>query len=123
MEFRNKSAIYLQIAEEFALNILKYKWKSDEKVPSVRELAIELEVNPNTVMRTYSHLQDLNIIYNKRGIGYFISPDAHSIVTDMLKKQFKEEDLPLIFNKMHLLNISIQELETYFNEWKKNKNL
>ena len=66
MEFREKEAIYMQIADEFAVKILLSKWKADEKVPSVRQLAIELEVNPNTVMRTYAYLQENNIIYNKR---------------------------------------------------------
>ena len=65
MEFRDKQAIYIQIADYFGNNILKDIWKADEKVPSVRQLAVELDVNPNTVMRTYNHLQENNIIYNK----------------------------------------------------------
>ena len=100
MEFREKQAIYMQIADEFAVNILNNKWKADEKVPSIRQLAIDLEVNPNTVMRTYSYLQESNIIYNKRGIGYFVGEDAQKIILDMMKKRFKDNELPELFKKI-----------------------
>ena len=122
MEFREKQAIYMQIADEFAVNILNNKWKADEKVPSIRQLAIDLEVNPNTVMRTYSYLQESNIIYNKRGIGYFVGEDAQKIILDMMKKRFKDNELPELFKKMTLLKIEVKELESYFEEWKKNRN-
>ncbi|MBC8344373.1 MAG: GntR family transcriptional regulator [Bacteroidetes bacterium] len=121
MEFREKEAIYMQIADEFAVKILLSKWKADEKVPSVRQLAIELEVNPNTVMRTYAYLQENNIIYNKRGIGYFVGMDAKNIILEMMKKRFKEDELPEIFKKMKLLSIDMKELESYFEDWKKMK--
>jgi GntR family transcriptional regulator len=122
MEFRDKQAIYLQIADEFSINILQDKWKAEEKVPSVRQLAIELEVNPNTVMRTYAFLQDNNIIFNKRGIGYFVDKEAKNIILNMMKQRFKEEDLPELFKKMQLLKINIAELESCFKEWEKSTN-
>ena len=110
MEFRDKQAIYIQIADYFGNNILKDIWKADEKVPSVRQLAVELEVNPNTVMRTYNHLQENNIIYNKRGIGFFVSPEAKKILTEDLKKQFIEVELPELYRKMKLMGISNDDL-------------
>lgn len=77
MEFNNKKSIYLQIADYFYENILRKQMNDNDRIPSVRELAIKIEVNPNTVMRTYQHLQEEQIIYNKRGIGYFIAEQAH----------------------------------------------
>ena len=118
MEFRDKQAIYMQIADYFGDNILQTKWMADEKVPSVRQLAVELEVNPNTVMRTYTHLQDTGIIYNKRGIGYFVSPNAKNILLDMIKQQFIEVELPEFYRKMQLIGLSFKDLEKMFNNWK-----
>ncbi len=122
MEFREKQAIYMQIAEYFRNNILRDKWKADEKVPSIRQLAVELEVNPNTVMRTYTHLQESNIIYNKRGIGYFVSPDAKESILEVVRMKFIDDDLPVIFNNMNMLEISIDEFEKLYMEWKTKNN-
>jgi len=119
MNFRNDKAIYLQIADYFYESILTKDMNSDERIPSVRDLAIETEVNPNTVMRTYKHLQDSNIIYNKRGIGYFISEDAYTITHNMKKEEFITERLPAFFKSMQNLNISISEIQKLFTDFKK----
>ena len=119
MNFRNDKAIYLQIADYFYESILTKDMNSDERIPSVRDLAIETEVNPNTVMRTYKHLQDNNIIYNKRGIGYFISEDAYIITHNMKKEEFITERLPAFFKSMQNLNISISEIQKLFTDFKK----
>jgi len=116
MEFRDKQAIYMQIADYFSNNIMQEEWKADEKVPSVRQLAIDLEVNPNTVMRTYTHLQESGVIYNKRGIGYFVSPSAKTILIDMIKQQFIEVELPEFYRKMQLIGLTIKDLEEMFKK-------
>ena len=59
MEFRDNEAIYLQIAAFVGKNILLHKWPAEQKIPSVRDLAIELQVNLNTVMRSYEFLEKL----------------------------------------------------------------
>jgi DNA-binding transcriptional regulator YhcF (GntR family) len=74
MEFRENQAIYLQIAELICERILLKQWASEDKVPSVRELAVQLEVNPNTVMRTYDFLEQKDIIFTKRGMGFLYLP-------------------------------------------------
>lgn len=114
MEFRDNKAIYLQIADYVCEHILLEKWKADEKVPSVRELAVEMEVNPNTVMRTYEFLQNKNIINNKRGIGFFIADDAIGNVKSYRKVQFIDEELPVVFRNIYLLNIGFDELEANY---------
>lgn len=110
MEFRDKQAIYLQIADIICENILREKWAEQEKIPSVRQIAVELEVNPNTAMRTYAHLQDLGIISNKRGIGYFVSKKGVDITKKHMKQQFINHELPRFFNSLELLDISLEEL-------------
>ena len=117
MEFRDNKAIYLQIAEYVCEHILLGKWKKEEKVPSVRELAVALEVNPNTVMRTYELLQTKNIINNKRGIGFFVAEDAESQVKAYRRLQFMEDDLPGVFKNIYLLNIGFDELEARYKSF------
>ena len=117
MNFRDDKAIYLQLADYFYENILTDEMHSNDRIPSVRDFAIETEVNPNTVMRTYKHLQDNNIIYNKRGIGYFISEDAYKLTHDMKKEEFITEKLPEFFKSMKNLNISISEIEELFKRY------
>jgi GntR family transcriptional regulator len=119
MNFKDDKAIYLQIADYFYENILTHEMDSNDRIPSVRDLAVETEVNPNTVMRTYKFLQDNNIIYNKRGIGYFISEDAFEITHKMKKEEFINEKLPEFFKSMSNLSISISELENLYEEYKK----
>lgn len=117
MQFRDNKAIYLQIAEYIGENILLEKWKPEDKISSVRELAVELEVNPNTVMRTYELLQNKGVIYNKRGIGFFVSSDAVGQVRGMKKETFIEDELPVLFRNMYLLQIDFKELEQNYNQF------
>lgn len=110
MEFRDNEAIYLQIAGYVSDNILRQLWQPDEKIPSVRDLAGELQVNPNTVMRTYEFLQNQGIIYNKRGIGFFVAPDAGRQVQQLRRARFLEQELPEVFRTMLLLDLNIEEI-------------
>ncbi|MCY1506943.1 phosphonate metabolism transcriptional regulator PhnF [compost metagenome] len=119
MEFRDNKAIYLQIADYVCEHILLGKWEVGEKVPSVREMAVELEVNPNTVMRTYELLQTKGIINNKRGIGFFVADEAMSNVKAYRKTQFMDDELPVVFRNMYLLNIGFDELQTRYNTFVK----
>lgn len=119
MQFRESRAIYLQIADYICERILLKQWKVEERIPAVRELAVQLEVNPNTVMRTYEFIQGLNIIYNQRGIGYFVSPDAIKNTTEYRKTEFIEKELPTIFRNLYMLNMDVDELKTRYEEFKK----
>ena len=119
MQFRESIAIYLQIADYICERILLKQWKSDERIPAVRELAVQLEVNPNTVMRTYEFLQDQNIIYNQRGIGYFVSKDGMKNATQYRKSEFVEKELPNIFRNIYLLGMDLDELKPRYEKFKK----
>lgn len=110
MEFRRNTAIYLQIAEYITDNILRKNWEAEYKIPSIRELAVQLEVNPNTIARTYAFLEEMGIIYTQRGIGYFVSKDAYDRALKWRKQNFLDHELPIVFKTMALLNISFSEL-------------
>ena len=116
MEFRESQAIYLQIADYICEAILKAKWQEGERIPSVRELAISMEVNPNTAMRTFNYLQEKGIIFNKRGIGYFISENGKSKTVELKKQEYIEVEIPRFIRTAKLLNISLSDLEKYYNE-------
>ena len=119
MEFKEIQAIYLQIGDYVCEQILLGQWKEGDRLLSVRELGVVLEVNPNTVMRTYDFLQGKEIIYNKRGIGYFVSDDARRKILSYRKKQFLEQDLPPVFKNMSLLGMTLKELENEYNNYLK----
>jgi len=118
MEFKNNEAIYLQIAAYLSEQVLLGKWPEDHKIPSVRELAVELQVNPNTVMRTYEFLQNQEVIYNKRGIGFFVAPDADKKVKAYRKERFLQQDLPVFFKNIFLLDISMEEMQRLYDKFK-----
>jgi GntR family transcriptional regulator len=118
MEFKDNEAIYLQIAAYVCDNILLDKWPAEQKIPSVRDLAIELEVNPNTVMRSYEFLQKQEVIYNKRGLGLFVAPNGYETVKKLRKENFLQQNLPEIFKNMYLLDISAKEIEERYEEFK-----
>jgi DNA-binding transcriptional regulator YhcF (GntR family) len=119
MQFSETQAIYLQIADFVCEKILLKEWPPGERIPSVRELAIELEVNPNTVMRTYEFLQKEEIIFNQRGIGFFVSAAALKQAMQYRLKAFMEKDLPQVFRSMYLLGMSPGDLEKAFEKFKK----
>lgn len=98
--------------------ILTGEFAPDSRILSVRDYGAELEVNPNTVMRSYEKLTSDGIIYNKRGIGYFISPDAKEKVLAMERKEYLENELPAVLRKLDLLGITMEEVMEVKNNLK-----
>lgn len=122
MQFKEQKSIYLQIAERLEERVLKGGWKNSERIPSIRETAIEMEVNPNTIMRTYAYLQEKEVIFNKRGIGYFTASDAKEKILEERKQQFLQEMLPDLFRNMVTLNISPDEIIKHYADFTKEIN-
>lgn len=110
MEFNSNRSIYLQICDAICERILSGDLAPDARIPSVREYGAEIGVNPNTVMRSYEKLTAEGIIYNRRGIGYFISAEARTIVLEAQRKEFMENELPAILRRMELLGIDASVL-------------
>lgn len=120
MEFKENPAIYIQIAEYVCEQILLKKWKLGDKIISIRDLAVKMEVNPNTVQRAYDFLQQRDIITNKRGIGYFIEDDAMDRILNFRREQFMENELPVFMRNIFLLKIDFKEIKTQFDQFVKN---
>ena len=112
MNFTTEKAIYVQIADR----LLTGKFVDDERIPSVREYAVLLEVNTNTAVKSYDLLEQQGVIYKKRGLGYFVTAGAKQRILDERKKEFMEVRLPELFRQMRLLGIGIDEVD---GAWKK----
>jgi DNA-binding transcriptional regulator YhcF (GntR family) len=114
MEFSQPKGIYLQIADQMRDRILQGEWAEGERIPSIRELAVMLGVNPNTVTKSYQALTDRNIIENQRGLGYFVARDAKRTILREMKNEFIDEELPRVFRTMRLLDMPIDELTAHY---------
>ena len=120
--FEQPKGIYRQIADRICERIASGEYQALEKLPSVRELAISLQVNPNTVVRSYQFLVDKQIIENHRGRGHFVSEHAKMEILKELRTHFIKNDIPHIFTRMEKIGISIDELvELYQIEKNKEK--
>ncbi|MEZ5032929.1 MAG: GntR family transcriptional regulator [Saprospiraceae bacterium] len=114
MQFADQRSIYLQIADHICDTILAGELSNGERIASVREMAAQIEVNPNTVQRSYSFLQEKGILDNKRGIGYFIADDAYQQVKAIKREQFIQEDVQSLFKNMELLGIEFSDLQSIY---------
>ena len=110
MNFKDNKAIYLQIAERICDEILLNKYSEEERIPSVRDYASIVEVNFNTVMRSFEYLQMTDILFNKRGIGYFVSEGAKKKIYSLRKSRFLEQEINDFFRQIHLLDIPMEEI-------------
>jgi len=110
MTFSNDKAIYMQMADRLCDEILSGTYKDDDRIPSVREYAVLLEVNTNTAVKAYDELARANIIYIKRGLGYFVTKGAKEQILKERRRIFLSERLPELFRQMELLGISIGEV-------------
>ncbi|MBP3214031.1 MAG: GntR family transcriptional regulator [Bacteroidaceae bacterium] len=110
MRFKDNKAIYLQIADLICDDILQGRLLEDERIPSVREYAAAVEVNANTCVRAYDWLQGQNIIYTRRGLGYFVNSGAKDAIQQMKRQEFLTETLPDVARQMASLHITMDEL-------------
>ena len=115
MTFNNDKAIYIQMAVRLCDDILAGTYSDDDRVPSVREYAVSLEVNTNTAVKAYDQLARDGIIYNRRGLGYFVTPGARDSIMQARRKAFLDTTLPSLFRDMRLLGIGIDDIVREWN--------
>ena len=115
MNFTNDKAIYIQMADRLMDEILAGKYQDDDRIPSVREYSVLLEVNTNTAVKAYDELARANIIYNKRGLGYFVTPGAKKQILKERKRAFMKERLPELFRQMQLLGITLEDVKVAYD--------
>ena len=118
MIFTNDKPIYLQMADRLCDEILSGKYQDDNRIPSVREYSVLLEVNTNTAVKAYEQLAREEIIYNKRGLGYFVTKGAKKQILKARKREFMKERLPELFRQMQLLDITIEDVAEAYKDIK-----
>lgn len=118
IDFNNNSkAIYLQIADDICDKILTAEFAPDERIPSVREYAAQVEVNVNTVMRAYDYLAGLEIIYNKRGLGFFASADCRTKVVELRRREVLGDGVQTVFRQLAMLDITPSQLSEMYQQY------
>ena len=110
MNFKEQNPIYMQIAERICDEILEGRYPEGERLPSVREYAIQVEVNVNTLVRSYDWLSQNDIIFNRRGLGYFVSEGAPEHIREVRRRDFFQHRLPEMLQTMQALGITMQEV-------------
>lgn len=106
--FDDNIPIYLQIMDLIKKDIITGKLRGGDKLPSVREMASSLKVNPNTLQRAYQELERLGIVYTQRGMGTFVEEDINMVST--LKKEMAEEIIDTFIVKMKSLGFTAKEI-------------
>ena len=117
MNFKESKSIYLQIADRICDEILQGQYKEEERIPSVREYAAMVEVNANTVVRSFDYLQGQDIIYIKRGLGYFVAPGGRERILELRKAVFLRDELPEFFRQLKMLGIPLSDVEKMYQDY------
>jgi GntR family transcriptional regulator len=114
MEFDNNLPIYLQIMNKIKRDIVTGTLKAGDKIPSVRELAVELQINPNTIQRTFQELEREQIVETRRGLGRYVTSEEAKIMS--IKKEMASELLEGFIHGMKDLGFSEQEIVKLVSE-------
>ena len=117
--FDNERPIYVQLVEKIRLEIISGKLKPGERILSVRELAITARVNPNTMQKALSELEDEGLIYTQRKNGKFVTENKELI--EKIKKELAEEKVNNYLKDMKNIGIRYQEALKYLQELGGNK--
>lgn len=120
MNFNDNKPIYLQIADSLMDSIVRGDLPDQSRLPSVRDYAIEAGVNPNTVMRTFVWLQQQELIYMKRGIGYFVAPNACARILQMRKEYFFDHEANYFFDRLSSFGITPEQLMNAYTDFLSN---
>lgn len=117
MLFNENEPIYIQVYNHILIQIATGKYPVGEKIPSVRELSINLKINPNTISKALKELENLNIIYAKRGIGNFVSEDEDKIRS--LKEDILKKITTNFIENLKKLGITLNEVKNILNKTEK----
>ena len=117
MEYNEHKPIYLQNVDLMQEKIVHGEWPEEERIPSVREMGAMVGVNPNTIVRSYQLLESQEIIYNKRGLGYFVSQGGRERILELRKEVFLRDELPEFFRQLEMLDIPLSDVEKMYQDY------
>ncbi|MDQ0214601.1 GntR family transcriptional regulator [Oikeobacillus pervagus] len=117
-EFKASKPIYIQIADRIMYQFVRGELSVGEKLPSVREMAIQSGVNPNTIQRTYRELEQMGIVESRRGQGTFLTEDSEMKL--IIRKQLQKEMIESFVRNMREVGVNsdemIEELTVFLQE-------
>ena len=109
--FDNDRPIYIQLVEQLKEYIVAGKFKAGEKLPSVREFAMQIKVNPNTVQKALTEIENQKLIYTERTNGKFVTENKELI--ENIKKELANQKVQKYFKDMNKLGINKEDAITY----------
>jgi GntR family transcriptional regulator len=116
-EFDTTKPIYMQIMEKINKKIVRNEWKAGDKLPSVREMAVQSGVNPNTIQRTYSELERMGIVETRRGQGTFVTENVEAI--ERLREQLKRDIVADFIRNMTELGFTMNDMIASLKDFSK----
>jgi GntR family transcriptional regulator len=119
VNFKPSYPIYRQVADLVCAKVLSGEWSDGQKLPAVKDLAVTTSVNPNTVIKALTWLQDNDILTTQRGVGYFLTDGASAKTLALKRRQFIEEDLPDVFASMNLLGLDLDRLGEILEQYRR----
>ncbi len=120
-EFKNDTPIYLQIIEQIKLEIITKKYLPNDKLPSVREFSMQLEVNPNTVQKALTELESIGLIYTERTNGKFVTGDKEII--ERTKRDMISVLVKNFYKSMENIGINKKEAVKILTDGDKNEDI
>lgn len=113
-DFNNEIPIYLQIIDDIKNQIICNKYSPMEKIPSVRELSYVYQVNPNTIQKALTELEDMGLIYTERTNGKFVTSDESII--NQIKKETINQKINEFMESLGELGLSKKDILKYINK-------
>lgn len=104
-----------QLCEQLCAHIAAGEFSPGQKLMSVREVAVEAGVNPNTVQRAFTQLEQQGVLHSVRGAGWFVSQDAETVAS--MQKDLVQEALQEFFDKMSALGMDPEQTKSIVKEW------
>ena len=117
--FSQERPIYQQICSRLCEEILAATYRDDNRIPSVREYAMMLQVNTNTAAKAYEQLSRDGIIYQRRGMGYYVTAGARDRILAQRREKIINTTLQNLFAEMELLGLSIDDVVDEYRKWRK----
>ena len=119
-KFDEKSPIYVQISQNIKMQIISQEIKNGDQLPTVRELAEEAGVNPNTMQRAFSELEREGMVYSQRTSGRFVTEDTDLIMQK--RREVAEAELESLVNNMQKMGFQINDITSVIESYIKEKN-
>ncbi|MDE7345110.1 MAG: GntR family transcriptional regulator [Muribaculaceae bacterium] len=109
--------IYVRLADQICDRILLEEYRPNERIPSVREYAVSQQVNPATAARAFETLERQGVIFNKRGLGFFVAESAVDIIRKLRLETLLGEESDLFFSRLAVLEVSPDQLRDMYLEY------